>query len=59
MVVVSNPFDPVMPCEASVKPRKVSFTPSGPTKSGFCRTTGVASRVPVTSNNIGAPPSDE
>jgi hypothetical protein len=45
--------------EASVNPRKVLLTPSGPTKFGFWRTTGVASRVPVESNRIGPPPSEE
>jgi hypothetical protein len=41
------------------KPKKVLFTPSGPTKSGFCRTIGVASRVPAVSKRMGAPPCAE
>jgi len=40
-------------------PRNVVLTPSGPTKSGFWRTTGVASGVPAGLNRMGAPPSDE
>src|ERR1700676_1117074 len=43
----------------NLNPRKVLLPPSGPTKSGFCRNTGVASRVPVTSNRIGSPPAEE
>src|SRR5258708_28681630 len=42
-----------------LNPRKVSLPPSGPTKSGFCRNTGDASRAPVTSNRIGSPPAEE
>ena len=45
--------------EASVKPRNVSLPPSGPTKSGFWRTTGVASRLPDASKRVGEPPCDE
>lgn len=45
--------------EANVNPRNVLLTPSGPTKSGFWRTRGVASRVPDVSNRMGAPPCDE
>jgi hypothetical protein len=41
------------------KPRKVLLTPSGPTKSGFWRTTGVASFAPLASNRIGEPPCEE
>src|SRR6202023_3564381 len=41
------------------KPRKVLWTPSGPTKSGFWRTTGVASLAPAASNRIGSPPCEE
>ena len=48
-----------MPAEASVYPRNVVLIPSGPTKSGFWRTIGVARRVPVVSKRIGAPPSEE
>src|ERR1700680_1104874 len=55
--VFNNPFG--MPAEASVKPRKVSFPPSGPTKSGFCRTTGVVSRTPEVLNRMGVPPWEE
>ena len=47
------------PVPAIVNPRKVSLPPSGPTKSGFCRITGVARRLPVSSNRIGSPPADE
>ena len=45
--------------EASVNPRNVVLTPSGPTKSGFWRTSGVARRVPAVVNRIGAPPCEE
>jgi hypothetical protein len=45
--------------EASVNPRNVVLTPSGPTKSGFWRTTGVLRRVPAVLKRIGAPPSEE
>src|ERR1700678_1963472 len=40
-------------------PRNVSLTPSGPTKSGFWRMTGAASRVPDVLNRMGAPPTEE
>src|SRR5258705_5631255 len=49
----------VNPVPAIVNPRNVSLPPSGPTKSGFCRMTGVARRAPVTSNRIGSPPAEE
>src|SRR5258708_37698132 len=48
----------VNPVPAIVNPRNVSLPPSGPTKSGFWRMTGVARRAPVTSNRIGSPPAD-
>jgi hypothetical protein len=59
MAVDSSPFEPLIPADASVNPRKVSLPPSGPVKSGFCLTTGVANLAPVVSNNTGAPPCDE
>src|SRR5882757_2207571 len=51
-VLGSSPAD-------SVKPRKVLLPPSGPTRSGFCRVTGVVRRVPVASKRIGSPPAEE
>jgi hypothetical protein len=63
MAVGSKPSAPIlMPLMsdfASWNPRKVLLTPSGPTKSGFWRMTGVASRLPDESNRIGAPPCEE
>src|SRR5580704_242211 len=48
---------PVVP--PIVNPRNVSLPPSGPTKSGFWRISGVARRFPVSSNRIGSPPAEE
>src|SRR5579859_52241 len=43
----------------NLNPRKVSLPPSGPTRSGFCRMTGVVRRVPVESKRMGSPPAEE